>query len=63
MFYFVFIIDSHIADFDIMDDFGHLIVNDQQYISGNYLEKLSESKKGITYTINVRKSVYFFLNS
>ena len=63
MFYFIHIEDSGIADFDIMDDYNHLITKGQKYISGFYREKKTETSKGITYSINTKKSVYFYSES
>ena len=39
IFYFIFNEDSQVADFDVMDDFNHLVVKGQTYLSGFYLEK------------------------
>ena len=63
MFYFVFISESHAAEYDIMDDFNRLIKEGQTYVSGFYLEKFSETSKGYTYTVNTKKSVHFYQES
>jgi hypothetical protein len=42
---------------------NHLITEGQKYISGFYLEKKTETSKGITYCINTKKSVYFYPES
>ena len=39
-----------------MDDFHHLINAGQEYISGFYLEKRSETLKGVTYSVNEKKT-------
>ena len=62
MFYFIFAESYCVAEFD-MDDFNHQIVEGQSYISGYYLEKKSDISKGITYTINTNKRVFFFPES
>ena len=63
MFYFIFNEDFQVADFDVMDDFNHLVVKGQTYLSGFYLEKKAETSKGVTYTINKNKTVYFYPES
>ena len=63
MFYFIFNEDSQVADFDVMDDFNHLVVKGQTYLSGFYLEKKAETSKGVTYTINKNKTFYFYSES
>ena len=50
--YFIYIVNSDVAEVDMTDSFKHDIKAGQEYKSGYYLEKQSETLKGITYTIN-----------
>ena len=61
--YFIYIVNSDVAEVDMTDSFKHDIKAGQEYISGYYLEKQSETLKGITYTINEKNSVFFFKES
>ena len=63
MFYFIFIEDSHEAEFDHTDDYNNSVVVGQKYLSGFYLEKHSENSKGVTYSLNLKKNVYFYQKS
>ena len=62
-FYFIYINGSNVAEFDIMDDFHHLIRKDQNYVSGYYLEKRFDTAKGKTYSVNMKKNVFFYKES
>ena len=62
-FYFIYIIGSDVAEFDVMDDINHLIKKDQHYISGYYLEKHFDTTKGKTYSVNTKKNVFFYKES
>ena len=61
--YFIYIVNSDVADVDMTDGCKHDIKAGQEYISGYYLEKRSETLKGITYTVNEKKSIFFYKES
>ena len=65
LFYFIYIVESSIAEMDMMDhpDYGHVVQKDEEYVSGYYLEKHSETCKGKMYSINKKKDVFFFKES
>ena len=63
MFYFVYILEEHTADFDHCDDFNHKVVQGQSYLSGHYLEKDKSTKNGVVYRRNNKDIVFFFKES
>ena len=62
-FYLVLINDNHTAETDIKDTLGHPVIMGQNYISGYYLEKSYDTKKGTLYYVNDKEEVYFYEDS
>ena len=59
MAWFVKVVDKIKATEDIVDEYGHKILEGQIYLKGHYLERISDTKKNIKYKL-MNKTVYFF---
>ena len=55
MFYFIYIEDACETEFNVMDDYNHLVVAGQKYISGFYREKKLKPLKVLLTQLTQRK--------
>ena len=58
-FYIVKIVSKDIADTDITDDFGHIILQGEKFISGYYLNRLTEGKSGVKFYLPKKPKVVY----
>ena len=54
-----------VADFDISDDYNNKIIPGQHYLSGHYLEEVSNKtqKGGCVYYVNKKRCAFIFKES
>ena len=53
------VVDEKKATEDIVDEYGHKIIESQIYLKGHYYEKIGDTKKFINFK-HIIKTVYFF---
>ena len=62
LFFLFYVKDCVTADKDSTDDYGHKVLNGQQYFTGYYLEKNGETKKYVKYKELKKKTAFCVAN-